>query len=270
MNFNQNTENAIMVLVASYIFTNDSHIEKKIAQLTLEHVSEIPGMTVEQMAALCGVSVSSYLRYCRSIGYTSYTQFKMRITETLKKYLYIGTTPLYEYLTEENFYERHRLSINNDFDRLERLLDTQTCHRVVDLMVRARKIYMVDLLYSTVRFGLHGDLCVTGKNVTFLLPGDDLDDVFKKELNKDSFVLIVNDRTPRTQGICTIIPQCKALGACVVVLTCEPHFLHDSECDEILVIGSATSAVSSIMIHDLALQYLSTLYRERHMFQKKL
>lgn len=268
MNFNQNSENAIMVLVASYIFTNEPHIEKKIAQLTLEHVSEIPGLTVEQIAALCGVSVSSYLRYCRSIGYASFTQFKMRITETLKKYLYIGATPVNEYLTEENFYERHRLSINNDFDRMERLLDPPTCHRVVDLMAGVHKIFMVDLMYSTVRFGLHGDLCVTGKNVSFLQPDDDLPELFKKELNKDSLVFIVNDGTARTQGICSIIPLCKALGACVVVLTCEPHFLHDTECDEILVIGSATTAVSAIMTHDLALQYLSTVYRERHMMGK--
>ncbi len=268
MNFNQNAENAIMVLVASYIFTNDSHIEKTIAQRTLEHVSEIPNLTVEQLAALCGVSVSSYLRYCRSIGYASFTQFKLRITETLKKYLYIGATPVKDNLTEENFYEWHRSSINNDFDRFEKLMDTQTCYKVVDAMDRARNIYMIDLLYSTVRFGLHGDLSVMGKKVTFMLPDDDLSKVFKKELNKDGLVLIFNDGTSRTQGICSIIPFCKQMGAHVVVISGEDRFNHQSECDEALFIGSATSSVSSIMTHDLALQYLSTLYRERHMVGK--
>lgn len=268
MNFNQNTENAIMVLVAAYIFTNEPQIKKDIAQKTLEHVSEIPNMTVEQIAPLCGVSVSSYLRFCRTIGYTSYTQFKMRITETLKKYLYIGATPLNEFLTEENFYEKHRLSINNDFDRMEKLLDTETCYKVVDAMAQAHRIYMVDLMYSTVRFALHGDLCVSGKSVTYLPPDDDLDKIFKKELNKNGLVLLGNDGTSRTQGLCSVIPLCKQLGAHIVVLSSEEQFHYANECDEILVIGSATSSVSSIMIHDLALQYLSTLYRERHMVGK--
>ena len=52
------------------------------------------------------------------------------------------------------------------------------------------------------------------------------------------------------------------MGCKIIVMSCEEHFYNEELCDEILVIGKASSAVSSIMLHDLTFQYLSAIYRE--------
>lgn len=261
MNYNRSAENAVMVLVATYMFTNDTNIDKKIAQITLQYVSLLPDMTVEEMANTCGVSVSSYLRFCRRMGYLSFTEFKLRIAGTLSKYPFIGTTPIAESFSEENFFRTYRNFIIHDFNQLQDMLDHQVCHSVVESLYKARTIYIVDLFYSTIRFALHGDLSVTGKKVFFLQPSDELYAYFDTELDENSLVFVFLDGTARSK-INAIIPLCKEKKAHVSVFSCTGDFLYANQCDELLLTGIPTSPVSSIMIHDLGLHYLSVLYRK--------
>lgn len=84
-------------------------------------------------------------------------------------------------------------------------------------------------------------------------------------LERDSLVFFVYDGTSRTLDIPPAIVLCKKYNCHISVMTCQKHFVHEELCDEILVTGSASSAVSSMMIHDLVFQFLSTLYREKFM-----
>ncbi|WP_346697828.1 hypothetical protein, partial [Catenibacillus scindens] len=84
-------------------------------------------------------------------------------------------------------------------------------------------------------------------------------------LDKNSLIFFVYDGTSRTLDITPAIASCKKYGCHISIMTCQEHFPHDDLCDDIIVTGKASSAVSSIMIHDLVFQYLSTLYREKFM-----
>lgn len=262
MNHIQHAENPIFALVAEYSFINDSQIDKSIAQITLQNISCIPELNLEKISGLCGVSVSSYLRFCRKIGYCSYTEFKVHITDALQKYTFMNTPfSAREFFNEENFFAQSKSIIYDDFDRLESLLDKSGCRKAVDSMAASDQIFIIDLFYSTVRFALHSDLAVSEKKVTFLRPSKALVSELEKELNAGSFVFIVYDGTSRTKDVCSLLPLCKQIGAHITVMSCIEHFPHRDCCDELLLTGKAESAVSSIMVHDLVFQYLSTLYR---------
>ena len=258
-------ENPIYALVAEYSFIGDNRIEKQIARITLANISRISSMTVEKMADLCGVSESTYLRFCRKIGYSSFTEFKIRITDTLQKYLFVNTPfSEKENFSEDNFFIQSRAIINHDIDLLEQHLDRAVCKNIVQLMAQSSKIYVIDLFYSTVRFALHSDLSVTGKEVVFLRPSSELIKIFEHNSGEKSMAFMVYDGQSRTKDIPEVLPVCRAKKITTAIMSCVSHFPGDQLCDELLFIGKAESAVSSVTIHDLTFQYLSTLYRKMY------
>jgi len=261
MSGKQPIENAIYALVAEYAFTSEDRTEKHIAQTTLAHLSEIDTMTVEKMAELCGVSESTFLRFCRKIGYSSFTDFKVRLSNTLQKYLFINTPfSTKDQHSEDNFFTNTKAILNADIDRLEQLLDTDVCKEIVHQFSKAKKVYIFDIFYSTVRFALHGDLAVTGKDVVFLRPSSDIGKILKNDKSGTSMAFMVYDGQSRTKDILSAIAICRQNKIPSAVMSCALPFINQELCDYVLFTGKAESAISSVVVHDLVFQYLSMLY----------
>ena len=148
-------------------------------------------------------------------------------------------------------------------------MDPEVCRQAVESLDQAENIYMVDLFYSTIRFALQGDLAVVGKCVTMEAPSDALIERFKAGLPEKSLVLLFLDGTYRTENMCLAIPELKKMNVHVTAISCNKHFKHWEECDEIIHTGPGSSPISSMMIHDLVIHYLSILYRH-FIFQNRL
>lgn len=57
--------------------------EKVVAQYILQHPEEIVSMSVQQVAANCYSSPAAVLRYCKSIGYEGFKDFKLKLAGDL-------------------------------------------------------------------------------------------------------------------------------------------------------------------------------------------
>jgi len=64
-------------------YTSLSSSEKKVADFVLEHYQETIRMTLVDVAQGSGVSDATVLRFCRSIGYKRWLEFKIDLTQTL-------------------------------------------------------------------------------------------------------------------------------------------------------------------------------------------
>ncbi|OQY27927.1 MAG: hypothetical protein B6243_12575 [Anaerolineaceae bacterium 4572_5.2] len=64
-------------------YTSLSSSEKKVADFVLEHYQETIRMTLVDVAQKSGVSDATVLRFCRSIGYRRWLEFKIDLTQTL-------------------------------------------------------------------------------------------------------------------------------------------------------------------------------------------
>jgi len=64
-------------------YSSLSSSEKKVADFVLEHHQETIRMTLADVAQECGVSDTTVLRFCRSIGYKRWLEFKIDLTQTL-------------------------------------------------------------------------------------------------------------------------------------------------------------------------------------------
>ncbi len=64
-------------------YTSLSSSETKVADFVLEHYQETIRMTLADVARQSGVSDATVLRFCRSIGYESWLEFKISLTQML-------------------------------------------------------------------------------------------------------------------------------------------------------------------------------------------
>ena len=64
-------------------YSSLSSSERKVADFVLEHYQETIRMTLADVAQKSGVSDATVLRFCRSIGYKRWLEFKINLTQTL-------------------------------------------------------------------------------------------------------------------------------------------------------------------------------------------
>lgn len=101
---------------------------------------------------------------------------------------------------------------------LEDLLDRAACVRAAKEFEKSRRIFIVDLFYSTVRFAFHSDLAVTGKSVSMIHPGGCMEAMRQEGIDKNCLVFFVYDGSTRTYDVCPALKACKKWG--VKLLLC--------------------------------------------------
>jgi DNA-binding MurR/RpiR family transcriptional regulator len=79
---NKSTSSEVLSKIRGF-YTSLSSSEKKVADFILENYQETIRMTLADVAQACGVSDATVLRFCRSIGYTRWIEFKIELTQTI-------------------------------------------------------------------------------------------------------------------------------------------------------------------------------------------
>lgn len=64
-------------------FDDLSAREKKVARYVLDNLEAISAMTIAELAAACGVSTPTVVRFCRSMGCDGFREFKIRLAQNL-------------------------------------------------------------------------------------------------------------------------------------------------------------------------------------------
>jgi len=79
---NTSSNSDVLSRVRGY-YSSLSSSERKVADFVLEHYIETIRMTLADVAQKSGVSDATVLRFCRSIGYKRWLEFKINLTQTL-------------------------------------------------------------------------------------------------------------------------------------------------------------------------------------------
>jgi DNA-binding MurR/RpiR family transcriptional regulator len=59
--------------------------QRQVAEFALEHLRELPFLTIPQMARRCGASEATIVRFAKSLGYKGYSPFKRQLTAVLHR-----------------------------------------------------------------------------------------------------------------------------------------------------------------------------------------
>jgi len=64
-------------------YNNLTNTEKKVADYVLEHASQVVYMSITDIADICGVGESSIFRFCKSLNFKGYQDFKIALAHSL-------------------------------------------------------------------------------------------------------------------------------------------------------------------------------------------
>jgi DNA-binding MurR/RpiR family transcriptional regulator len=122
--------------------------ERAIAEVVLKDPAAVIHMSISELAQRADVGESTVVRFCRTIGYTGYHEFKLRLAQDL-----VGSA---EYIHE-------RISFKDDVEQLaakifqsnrqaientQRAIDPQQIKKAAVQIARARKIEIYGIGYS--------------------------------------------------------------------------------------------------------------------------
>ena len=258
------TDRPIGALAAEYNFIKEDTIEKKISQTMLAHVSDITDLTLEQLAGLCNVSTSTLLRFIHSMGYPSYSAFRLKITDSVDNYTY-KNRPFVETVSfnSSNYFEKVSETVIEAVDSIKASLDLKLCRRFIDNLYEKKKIYIHSAIFSTIRLALQSDLALTGKIVTF--SPDSLkqrEDV--KSADRESLYLLSYDGNQRSREVLKTIPAVRQKHAVTAVISTVKDFPGSDLCDYLFHIGKGAGSIADLLLYDIVCQYFSVLYQEKY------
>lgn len=147
---------SIMSQLLSIVNYGDGkEVNEDIARIILQNYNKIPKLTIFDLADLCFVSSSSITRFIRTLGFSSYKEFKSEVSHTLKidvdysKNVNMASAedlqPIYKRYTE-NVIENIQYTFDN--------IDYRQLNRVCEMIYQAKEIALFGLEYANY-VGIH-------------------------------------------------------------------------------------------------------------------
>lgn len=263
MGTNTNTDTPISALAAEYNFLPEHNIEKRIAQIVLSHISEIPRLTLEEISGLCDVSPSTFSRFCKHMGYSSYTAFKIKMSDALESYPYHSSSHRAISRSSESFIPAMAEMIQRDVQNFFKGFQKETYCQLVNEMKACSYIYFHDTVYSTVRLSLQCDLAVDKKIVTFS-PNRAQQRRDVRTARPGSLFILIYDGHIRSREILESAQYLHSQKHIAKTALFSPtaQLPAAKYCDYFFELPQGGTALTDMLIHDLAYDYLSILYRE--------
>lgn len=261
-----NTSNPINALVAVYNFGNYKSGDKEIAQILLANLRKVPDCTIEMLADLCCVSVSTLQRFYKDIGYKTYAEFKLKITDALAAHVYKNAYTTNNVLPGEDSLDTLFKQATDAVASVSSAIDRMRLNDLAEDLHRHSRIFIHDTFFSTAKLMLQGDLALNGKQVTFSL--------FTEQQSKDirsmepgCLLLAFCGNSARYREIENEIPLARKAGSRIAVITFSPAFRHTDICDHLLQFKGAGNSLDMVAA-DLVFLSLSTVYREKFLLQR--
>jgi len=134
-------KNPYLLLKSRY--PNLHRVEKKIADFIFDHMSEFLTMTIAQIAKECEIAESSIVRFCKTLGYSGFREFKMNLATHFKEveaqvFENINVDDSTSSMIEKVF-SSNISSLQNTLN----LLDENVIESAIDSIIRANKILFV-------------------------------------------------------------------------------------------------------------------------------
>lgn len=251
----------INTLVAEYNYYQESSNEKKIAQTLLCHIRDIPSWTLEDAAYFCHVSLSTCRRFIHNLGFETYSEFRIKITDQLLKFDFISPPAIDIHHIAKNTYLQNCISdIKSDLDILKDHITLESMMDAVYILHDQKHIFIHDLLKNGMRIALQKNLAISGKFVTMSYDSDtQRHDAHYSD--KESAFILINDGHSHSRELTNTIRLVHKNGGKIIVISQQKTFPESNLCDTILYINHGTSTLSSMIILDLTYQYLAELYK---------
>lgn len=123
-------------------YNNLTNTEKKVADYVLDHAKSVVYMSITDLSDACNVGESSVFRFCRSLGYKGYQEFKIALAHSITVDNEIPQMTD-QVLMDDTIDQVASKVLSTNISALNEtfnLLDAQKIDRAIDYMVKAERI----------------------------------------------------------------------------------------------------------------------------------
>ncbi len=217
-------------------YRNLTKKERQLADYVLENYESVVSMTASELSERAGVVKSLIVRFCRALGFSGYTEFKLMLSRELARNEQFNFTPYIsrEDSNEDIFKKIFSSNIKTLHDTLNGL-DTDVFSKAVETLERAGNIYIYGVGTSA---GIANDfqyrLTETGRTAFFF---NDIVSMRVSALNiKEGDAAIGISHTGRTAATVDALKFAKEKGVKTVCVTSYPNSEITKYCDYPIVI----------------------------------
>lgn len=259
----RNTNNPYILLKSEYPRFLKS--EKKIADYVLANSEKIPAVTIAVLSKKIGVAESSIVRFCKSIGFEGFTDFKISLAtyaDTSNKESGFICSDISKNDKIENVFQK---AFENSITGLQDTLavfDLKKAEKAVDLIFKAEKVYFIAVGFSA---PIADD--ATNRYMRIGIPAVSYTDPHIASvacsLADEKTVIIAISHAGRTPEVINPIKLAKENGATVISITSYSKSPLEDLSDIVLEICSAEAtllneAITSRIAHISVLDALYT------------
>lgn len=241
------TRLSVTALLTSYL-PSLRGAERTVAEFILKSPSDVKGVSITSLAAMCGVSQTTVNRLCCTIGFKGYSEFKMKLVEELAPDTSDGNVPG-DVDVDDSSSELLNKVIAIDIAALQSvadLLDMQAFDAAADALFNANTVEVVgvgsslpvamDLYYRFLRTGLNSRFSVDSHmqtiNAALLKPGDVLIAVSYSGMSRETIQSVAQAKRAGAATICiTNFARTSLTELCDVVLLTpakKMQFIHEA------------------------------------------
>ncbi len=235
--------------------------EKRVAEFVQEHMDEVVLLSIQGLADKCGISDATVLRFCRSLGYLTFLDFKTALVPELLRSGQNVSMDITRRNDPKNFKEAFLQNLNFQTDSTVRNIDFETIQIIAQQLVKANRIVILGMGGSAgIAHILSDSLVVLGIYATYLHDRSIIQNIIPTLTTSD--VVIGVSHSGETEEVVSAVKIAREYGFITIALTnFSPSPLSDSSKyilltsipDNLLGSYSCLSRISQLTLLELVL-----------------
>ncbi|MBK7979390.1 MAG: MurR/RpiR family transcriptional regulator [Ignavibacteriae bacterium] len=242
-------------------FNHLSKSEKTVAEFVQKHIDEVVVLTTQGIAERCKTSDATVIRFCRSLGYQTFNEFKTALVPEL---LRSGKSLIKEIESSKNIESATQSFLYNlkqQIDFSVNNIETNQLKVIADKIVKARRMLIVGIGGAAgVGYIFNDSLCVLGVYSNYTNDRSIIQSIIPTLYNGD--VVFAISHSGETEEIVSAMKAANEYGLVTIALTnflsspltqFAKYVLHTSVPDNLLGSFSCQSRISQLALLELIL-----------------
>ena len=246
--------------------TTDS-TERQIAHAMVQNAQAIAGSNITQASEICHFSTATISRFCRYLGFESYSAFRKSLKSALSgfelvEYVFANNQQPGETLVD--FYQRQ---IGDMYKSLAQGVSQQNFEQMAKNIHSRKKVVLYVSASSLVHFFLQIDFTLDGRVVTLCRSEEELQDAVAA-MGRDSYLLAFKHQFKLERYVDEAVDTAKKNGSMVGLVTNSERSPLRETVDDFLCFHG-TLHFSDNLIMDTCCMILSATYREMYLQDRR-
>ncbi|MDF2722238.1 MAG: transcriptional regulator [Paenibacillus sp.] len=201
-------------------YNNMTHTEKKVADYMLEHAKSVVYMSITDIADACGVGESSIFRFCKSLSFKGYQEFKIALAHSMKADDEIPqlTDKILMNDTISQVASKVLTTNINALNETYSLIDTAKIERAIDHLIQAQRVLffgvgssLMTAMEANIKF-----MRITNKTACSI---DSHLQIMSAALMSEQDVAVIISYSGSTKDTLEVAKKAKESGAVVISIT---------------------------------------------------